>query len=238
MKRAAALFCCLLFLFGSALAEGEFSFTVRNGSREDKRICITVDDCYHIENVQGVLDVCKENGVPVTFFVIGKVLRREDRETWQAVLDAGCEIGNHTWSHLMLPGRPHSTIVKQLTNTQSRLDEVLGYHYPMQVMRPPYGSLAVTPGRLSDNDVVDAVRAAGYQHAIKWDVSQTDPALAIEDVQNGSILLYHTNHKDIECLKVLIPQLLEQGYQPVTVSELLGLPPVETSPLTSDTAAQ
>ena len=238
MKRAAALFCCLLFLFGSALADGEFSFTVRNGSREDKRICITVDDCYHIENVQGVLDVCKENGVPVTFFVIGNVLRTEDREAWQAVLDAGCEIGNHTWSHIMLPGRPHSIIVKQLTNTQVRLDEVLGYHYPMQVMRPPYGSLAVTPGRLSDNDVVDAVRAAGYQHAIKWDVSQTDPALAIEDVQNGSILLYHTNRKDIECLKVLIPQLLEQGYQPVTVSELLGLPPVETSPLATDTAAQ
>ena len=46
-------------------------------------------------------------------------------------------------------------------------------------------------------------------------------------MQGGSILLYHTSHKDIECLKVLIPQLLEQGYTPVTVSELLGLPPVE-----------
>ena len=53
------------------------------------------------------------------------------------------------------------------------------------------------------------------------------PDLAIGDVQGGSILLYHTSHKDIECLKVLIPQLLEQGYTPVTVSELLGLPPVE-----------
>lgn len=62
----------------------------------------------------------------------------------------------------------------------------------------------------------------------KWDVSRTAPALAIGDVQGGSILLYHTNPKDIECLKVLIPQLLEQGYTPVTVSELLGLPPVET----------
>lgn len=62
---------------------------------------------------------------------------------------------------------------------------------------------------------------------MKRDVSQTAPAPAIGDVQGGSILLYHTNHKDIECLKVLIPQLLEQGYTPVTVSELLGLPPVE-----------
>ena len=67
----------------------------------------------------------------------------------------------------------------------------------------------------------------GCQHAVKWDVSQTDPALAIGDVQGGSILLYYTSPKDIECLKVLIPQLLEQGYTPVTVSELLGLPPVE-----------
>ena len=62
---------------------------------------------------------------------------------------------------------------------------------------------------------------------MKRDVSQTAPAPAIGDVQGGSILLYHTNPKDIECLKVLIPQLLEQGYTPVTVSELLGLPPVE-----------
>ena len=61
---------------------------------------------------------------------------------------------------------------------------------------------------------------------MKRDVSQTAPAPAIGDVQGGSILLYYTSPKDIECLKVLIPQLLEQGYTPVTVSELLGLPPV------------
>ena len=225
MKRTAALFCCLLFLFGSALADGELSFTVRNGSREDKRICITVDDCYHIENVQGVLDVCKENGVPVTFFVIGNVLRTEDREAWQAVLDAGCEIGNHTWSHLMLPGRPHSTIVKQLTNTQSRLDEVLGWHYAMQVMRPPYGRLSADPSHKSDLWVVEAIEDAGYVHAVRWDVSQTDPGKALRDVQCGSILLYHANPKDIRCLTRLIPNLVEAGYECVTVSELLSPAP-------------
>lgn len=45
-------------------------------------------------------------------------------------------------------------------------------------------------------------------------------------MQNGSILLYHANPKDIRCLKRLIPALREAGYTCVTVSDLLGLPPV------------
>lgn len=48
-------------------------------------------------------------------------------------------------------------------------------------------------------------------------------------MQNGSILLYHGRAKDIRCLEKLIPQLLEQGYQCVTVSQLLGLPDIVTS---------
>ncbi|MBP3541349.1 MAG: hypothetical protein J6K72_06000, partial [Clostridia bacterium] len=61
---------------------------------------------------------------------------------------------------------------------------------------------------------------------VKWDVSQTDASKAIKDVQNGSILLFHARAKDIRCLRVLIPQLLEQGYKCVTISELLGLDPI------------
>lgn len=40
----------------------------------------------------------------------------------------------------------------------------------------------------------------------------------MDDVQNGSILLYHGRAKDIRCLEKLIPWLLEQGYECVTVS--------------------
>ena len=60
-------------------------------------------------------------------------------------------------------------------------------------------------------------------------MSQTDAAKAITKVQNGSILLYHARHKDYVCLETLIPQLLEAGFEPVTVSELFGFPPPETS---------
>ena len=190
----------------------EAGYTVFHGDREQHRVALTVDDCYNIDHVQAVIDLCREYNVPVTFFVIGKALKVKDREVWQAALDAGCEIGNHTFSHARLPDLNRDGIISQLTRTQSRLDEVLGWHYAMQVMRPPYGRLSADPSHKSDLWVVEAIEDAGYVHAVRWDVSQTDPGKALRDVQCGSILLYHANPKDIRCLTRLIPNLVEAGY--------------------------
>ena len=223
---ALAVFLAPIFPAGAV----EAGYTVFHGDREQPRIALTVDDCYNIDHVQAVIDLCREYNVPVTFFVIGKALKVKDREVWQAALDAGCEIGNHTFGHARLPDLSRDGIISQLTRTQSRLDEVLGWHYAMQVMRPPYGRLSADPSHKSDLWVVEAIEDAGYVHAVRWDVSQTDPDKALRDVQCGSILLYHANARDILCLTRLIPDLVEAGYECVTVSELLSPEP------TTDTA--
>ena len=64
---------------------------------------------------------------------------------------------------------------------------------------------------------------------IHWDVSETHADQALEKVQNGSIMLFHANHKDTKCLEEIIPVLLEQGYEFVTLSEMFGFDPPETS---------
>lgn len=221
------LFLCLAvivlcFPHRTALAVSA-GYTVFHGDREKTKIAITVDDCYDSSHVAEILDLCEQYNVPVTFFVIGSALKTDDREVWQRAIDRGCEIGNHTWEHVRLPNLSSNQIKSQLTRTQDKLDRVLGWHYEMQVMRPPFGRLSTNPENKSDIWVVNAIEEAGYLHAVRWDVSQTDPDKAIMAVQNGSILLYHANPKDIRCLVQLIPALLAQGYVPVTVSELLGL---------------
>lgn len=218
----AALVLFLALLTGVAQAV-EKGYTVFHGDREKNMIALTVDDCYDSERVAEVLDLCEKYDVPVTFFVIGSALQDADAALWARALELGCEIGNHTWSHPKLPSLDARRIYQQLTRTQTRLDEVLGFHYPMQVMRPPYGSLAKDAHHMSDGWVVNAIAEAGYLHAVRWDVSQTDPEKAVKDVQNGSILLYHANTKDVRCLEKLIPALLTD-YTCVTVSELLALP--------------
>lgn len=222
MKRIMALLLCLLFVCSAAAAE--LSFTVRNGDRSIKRICITVDDCANTEMLQAIFELGQELEIPMTFFTLGYVLKEEDADLWRAIAESDCEIGNHTYYHDSLPQMKRSAIVKTLNDVQERLDEVLGYHYPIQVVRPPYGNMRI--GNASNMPVVNALRDAGYNHAVLWDVSQTDPAKCIKNVKNGSILLFHTIKKDYACLQTLLPQLQEQGYEFVTVSEMLGMDPV------------
>lgn len=236
--RPMSLLCLLLCLLClPPRAQGvEQGYTVFSGDRDQARIALTVDDCYDSENVAEILDLCEEHGVPVTFFVVGSALRSEDQALWRRALDLGCEIGNHTWSHPRLPELNSRDIKKQLRRTQERLDEVLGFPYPMQVMRPPYGSLSEDPHKKSDIWVVEAIEEAGYLHAVRWDVSQTDPEKARKDVENGSILLYHANAKDVRCLRELIPALLAD-YDCVTVSQLLDLTPPVYSPAPASSPA-
>lgn len=216
------LVCCTLFLSHAAAALADLDgFTVRHGDRHSPTIAITIDDCYDRDHILAAIELCEEYDIAVTFFPIGNALKFADGELWQRALDAGCEIGNHSWGHKNLTKLSSRDIRFQMLRTQQKIDEMLGYHYPMQVMRPPYGS--------TNNKVAEAVASVGYLHAITWDVSQTNAKKAIKDVQNGSILLYHARAKDIKCLKKLIPQLLEQGYECTTVSELLGLEPVVIS---------
>jgi len=226
MKRFTALLLGLLFLFSCAMGEG-YKFTVYHGDRNDNRICITVDDCKDTQQLKLIFDLGQELGIPITFFTLGYVLLEEDAEIWRAVAESDCEIGNHGYWHDSLPEMSKSGMQNAMLRTQETLDAVLGYHYPMQVMRPPYGNVRIGSG--SSEPLRLALQEIGYPHAVLWDVSQTDPSKCIHDVQNGSILLFHTIKKDYECLKVLLPQLIEKGFEFVTVSEMLGLPPVEIS---------
>ena len=209
----------MLMLASSANADA--AKVVRNGSRDEKKVAITMDDCYNRIHIASAVALCQQYGVPITFFPIGKALKYADRPLWQSALNAGCEIGNHTWGHKTLTYLSVGKIRFQMLQIQEKVDAMLGYHYPMQVMRPPAGK--------TNSKVLQAIGKTGYSYAVKWDVSQTDLKRIQKEIQNGSILLFHGRQKDIKCLEQLIPWLLEQDYECVTVSELLEMESVATS---------
>ena len=232
LPRLAAAALCLVMAISSSAAEQTAEdllgvFTVNHGPRDSKKIAITMDDVYETEWVWKSVELCKQYGIAMTYFPIGINVREEDGENWRALLDAGCEIGSHSMNHLNFRDIGEYTAIERLGRFQERLDKVLGFHYEVRWFRPPTGSITDKKG--STAAMVRAIRTYGYEHILRWDVSQTDAAKAIEKVQNGSILLYHARHKDYVCLETLIPQLLEAGFEPVTVSELFGFPPPETS---------
>ena len=232
LPRIAAAALCLALVFSSSAAEQTAEdllgvFTVSHGPRDSRKIAITMDDVYEPEWVWKSVELCRQYGITMTFFPIGIQVKEEDRENWRAVVDAGCEIGSHSLNHKDFHDIGAYTAIDRLGKFQERLDRALGYHYQVRWFRPPFGN--ITDRNRSSAAMVRAIRTYGYDHILRWDVSETDPEKALPKVQNGSILLYHARHKDYVCLETLIPRLLEAGFEPVTVSELFGFDPPETS---------
>ena len=235
LKRVLALILCLCALVSFAWAEetGLETFAVKHGSRESKKVAITVDDCYKTatEWIAADVELCKQYGIHMTFFPIVKTgcLEEKYRNLWQSVLDAGCEIGCHGYQHLRLGSFDYWTLVKRLGRWQEELDKTLGYHYQTRWLRPPYGSIDGGK-KLNDKQVISALKRFGFDHYVHWEVSETkNMEKALEDIQPGSILLFHSKKKDTRFLEQLIPVLQEQGYEMVTLSELFGFDPPETS---------
>jgi len=215
------LFIALILLTSAAFAIPE-NYVIRNGDRSVPKVAITVDDGFGHEMIRAIHELSIELDFPITWFMVGYHFWPEEKEIWDDVIARGNEIGNHTWKHSKLMKFSDENVRVQLTKCQERVDEVLGYHYPLRLLRPPYGQY-----KSGSRNILPLFEKYGVEKVILWDVSQTDPYKAFEDVQNGSILLYHTNQKDYECLKILVPMLKEAGYQLVTVSELLNLEPLE-----------
>lgn len=224
MKRIFAVLAVLILLWPAraTLADAAWdAMVVKHGDRESRQIAITIDDCYRAEYVRAALELSEQYGVPFTFFTLGIVLREDNAALWREVAESPCEIGSHTYTHESLNKMNEERIYRQLMRAQEALDKTLGYHYPMRVMRPPYGNLS--------SRAIHFIERLGYGKPILWEIDSVDPDECIKSVQNGSILLFHANSKDIGCIKVLLPRLLDEGYQPVTISELIGLKDEQTS---------
>ena len=238
LKKVLALLCiCVLLSASFACAEDDplGKFRIKHGPRDSKKIAITVDDCWKTatEYIERDVELCREYGIHITFFPVGYegCLEPEYRDLWQSVLDAGCEIGSHTNRHVTIGAKDNRTILAILGNWQEALDKTLGYHYPARWVRPPYGSIADEKNNSSSEArVTKMLKLFGYDHIVHWEISETKSLdKVMKQVKNGSILLFHATHKDTAFLEKLIPMLLEAGYEPVTVSEMFGMDPVETS---------
>jgi peptidoglycan/xylan/chitin deacetylase (PgdA/CDA1 family) len=211
MRKLAALTAVLLLTTLPAAALQVY----KQGDPKVPRIAITVDDCFDIDILIRMLDLFEQESACVTIFPIGSRIRPEDRDVWRRVLADGHEIGNHSQGHRNFNNLTRRQIYDELTRAQSRLDDALGYAYPMTLMRPPYGSF-------NAEHTLSYIRAAGYDKVIFWSVSQTNPEAAMDAIRAGSVCLFHTNARDLRCLAEIIPQLKEKGFELVTVSELFG----------------
>ena len=181
-----------------------------------KVVALTFDDGPNPATTNQALDTLSKYGIKATFFVLGKNVSGNE-EILKRMKADGHVIGNHSWSHPVLSKLSLDEAKKQITDTEAALTKVLGSS--SKLMRPPYGA------------ITDDIRNSLDLSFIMWDVdsldwkSKNEASILTEiqrQVKNGSIILMHDIHVEtVNALPKVIDYLKEQGYEFVTVPEML-----------------
>lgn len=178
-------------------------------------VAVTFDDGPG-KHTDRVISILEKYNVRATFFVQGKSVAGYT-SVMQRAVSLGNEIGNHTYSHVNLTSSSTSTISQQINSTNTAVYNATGV-YP-KVYRPPYGSYNST------------VLGCIGMPAIMWSVDTLDwkhrnPSKTLAAVQksttDGAIILMHDIHEPTaDAVESVVRYLLMNGYQLVTVSELI-----------------
>jgi peptidoglycan/xylan/chitin deacetylase (PgdA/CDA1 family) len=128
-------------VWDDAMAQDRWPGMATNGrtGTSGGRIALTFDDGPEPRTTPSILDTLEEHDLKATFFVLGRQVK-ENPALLRRIVDEGHTLGNHTYDHPDMSGLSPKQMRLELRSTQEAVDEALGYHYPMMLMRPPYGS--------------------------------------------------------------------------------------------------
>ena len=198
-----------------------------------KIIALTFDDGPSTDETNGtsdLLDLLEQYDSKATFFCLGNRLNDESAPLLKRMVELGCEIGNHSYDHTQLTRLDAQGVRDQIDKTNELIKQYSGK--ACRLVRPPYGD--------ANNDIVPANVSQPF---IMWDVDTLDwetknTASVISLVEkykeqdwDGAVILMHDIHSTtIEACKTIIPELVNDGYQLVTISELAYLKGVKLEP--------
>lgn len=193
-------------------------------NREDgkKYVAITFDDGPSATYTTKIVDKLKEYNAGATFFIVGN---RVDDKTGAAIkyaTDNGSEIAIHGYTHTVYYNKcSDSEYESELSKTAQVISKYTGKEPTL--MRPIGG--AISKERIS---------SCPYS-VILWNVDSEDwknkkdggvdtiVNNVMSTVGNGKIILMHEIYKNsYEAFCIIIDKLYAQGYEVVTVTDLIG----------------
>lgn len=163
-----------------------------------------------------IQDALAASGQHATFFYWGNKINALNQDEIKRAYDMGFEIGNHTYSHPYLTNLTPEKMLEDINKCAEKLSEITGLEHFL--IRPPY---------LSTNSTVKAtVREPMINCQIDskdWNNATTEQILNTIRTQkkDGAIVLMHETYRTTaEAMEILIPELVAEGWQIVSVSEL------------------
>ncbi len=194
-----------------------------DGGLPPKTVLLTFDDGPHPKFTAEILQILAHYNIRAVFFQVGQNLgsvrggRAElsrNAKLVAEILRNGHAIGNHTYTHPLLPKLAAAAIDDEIDTTQNLLEAVAPAHAPL--FRPPYGAR---------NDLVLAEVADRGLRSVLWNIDSRDWADPIpqsiaqrvidEAAHEGrGIILFHDIHgRSVQALPIAIEGLLKRGFR-------------------------
>ena len=209
------------------VAVGAFTGHVRFAHANDvvdcaqvKCVALTFDDG-PTPYTDRLLSILSANKAKATFFEIGNKVAANPAGA-KRVVEAGMELGNHTWEHPNMTTLPLEDVPSQLSRANDAIAAATGV--TPKLWRPPGGLT-----NAAVNEQAGKVGLAG----ILWDVIPYDwindsntaasRLLLMSQIKPGSVVLLHDTYSStVDIVEQFIPVLKANNYHFVTVTQLLG----------------
>jgi len=190
---------------------------------DKKVVALTFDISWGNKTPEPVIDILKSQNIKCTFFLSGPWVKQYP-EIPQRIKADGHEIGSHGYRHINLSNLSKNEIKEEIMKAHNNIKEVTGVE----------ANLIRTPNGDYNDQVIEGAHECKYE-AIQWSVDSLDwmnPGVSTitervsKKVHPGAIILMHasdTCKQTVDALPAVIKNLKDQGYEFVTVSELLKL---------------
>lgn len=230
LKRFMIVFIAVLFAIGIIYSESS-NISVFSQSEpsaiysvvtDKKVIALTFDISWGNTRTEPILQILKEKNVNKATFFISSPWAQQHPDLVQKIVKGGWEIGSHGHKHDNYSKLTDEEIRKQLTTAHEIIQQTTGQ--APNLLRLPNGNF--------DKRVLRIASELQYK-VIQWDTDSLDwMNKGVDNIVNrvvtkahpGDIVLLHASDsvkQTHEALPIIIDKLRAEGYQFVTVSELI-----------------
>jgi len=192
---------------------------IYQGDSDKKRIALICNVVWGEEHLPDMLETLKENEAKMTFFIGGQWAEKFPNLV-KKINKEGHDIGNHGYAHLHPNQISTSKNLDEIKKTEDILYDLIGER--TNLFHPPYREI--------NSEVARAVSEKEYKtimssvDTIDWERPPAEVIIdrVITKAHNGAIVLMHPTQPTKEALGDIIIKLKEQGYEIVTISQLLS----------------
>jgi peptidoglycan/xylan/chitin deacetylase (PgdA/CDA1 family) len=192
-------------------------------STSSKVVALTIDDVPSEYSAE-IMQILEENDATATFFVIGaQVPGRES--ILQDLIQHGNELGNHAMHDEPSRALKDSTLIEEIHTVEERINAAynsVGVDLPPKYFRPGSGFFSNTMRSLLSRLGYRLVLGSIYPHDPQISLWRVNANHILSMLRPGAIIICHDRRSwTVPMLRNVLPKIRQQGYQIVTVTQLL-----------------